>query len=151
MVKTYRRRSIQRGGWFWDSSGNTSSGNTLSWNPSSWSLSSLNPFSSSSTPTTTPTPTYSVEQTPMQSPYSGLPTYPVAQSTGGRRRRRVNKMSGGDFMANSPLSGFASDAMEVHDIKMAQPQTLVGGRRRRRKGSKRRGRTARKSKRSRRN
>ena len=142
MVKTYsRRRGIRGGGWFWDSSGNTSSENTSLWNPSSWNLpdiSSLNPFSSSST------------QTPqVQQPYSVAPTqpsYPVA-SSGGRRRRRVKKMRGGDFMPNSPLSGFASDAMEVHDIKMAQPQTLVGGRRRRRKSSKRRGRTARKSRR----
>ena len=77
---------------------------------------------------------YAVEQTQMQ-------------STGGRRRRHLKKMRGGDFMTNSPLSGFSSDAMEVHDIKMAQPQTLVGGRRRRRKSSKRRGRTARKSRR----
>ncbi len=63
---------------------------------------------------------------------------------GGRRRKRMN---GGDFMPNSPLSGFASDAMEVHDIKMVQPQTLVGGRRRRRKSSRRRGKSARKSQR----
>lgn len=145
MVKTYsRRRGIRGGGWWWDSSGNTSSENTSLWNPSSWNLpdiSSLNPFSSSSTQTSQVQQPYTVAQT--------QPSYPVAstqmQSTGGRRHRK--KMRGGDFMPNSPLSGFASDAMEVHDIKMAQPQTLVGGRRRRRKSSKRRGRTARKSRR----
>jgi len=82
--------------------------------------------------------------------YLGI-TSPDSQAVapaGGRRRHRGKKMRGGDFMPNSPLSGFASDAMEVHDIKMAQPQTLVGGRRRRRrKSSKKRGRTARKSQR----
>lgn len=139
MVKTYsRRRGIRGGGWFWDSSGNTSSENTSLWNPSSWNLpdiSSLNPFSSSSTQTSQ-----------VQQPYTVAPTQPqpyTVASSGGRRK----KMRGGDFMPNSPLSGFASDAMEVHNIKMAQPQTLVGGRRRRRKSSKRRGRTARKSRR----
>lgn len=146
MVKTYsRRRGIRGGGWFWDSSGNTSSENTSLWNPSSWNLpdiSSLNPFSGSSTQTPQVQQPYSVA--PTQPPtYPVAPTYPV----GGRRRHRRKKMRGGDFMPNSPLSGFSSDAMEVHDIKMAQPQTLVGGRRRRRKSSKRRGRTARKSRR----
>ena len=72
---------------------------------------------------------------------------PAAPAAGGRRRRRHKRMHGGDFMPNTPLTGFSSNATEVHDIKMAQPQTLVGGRRRRRKSSKRRGRTARKSQR----
>lgn len=60
---------------------------------------------------------------------------------GGRRRRRRTKMRGGDFIPNSAFT----NAMEVHDIQMASPQTLVGGRRRRRKSS----RKIRKSRRSR--
>ena len=62
-------------------------------------------------------------------------------SEGGRRRRRRTKMRGGDFIPNSAFT----NAMEVHDIQMASPQTLVGGRRRRRKSS----RKIRKSRRSR--
>jgi len=76
---------------------------------------------------------------------------PAAPAAGGRRRRRHKRMHGGDFMPNTPLTGFSSNATEVHDIKMAQPQTLVGGRRRkssRRKG-KSRGKSQRKSRRSR--
>ena len=46
-------------------------------------------------------------------------------SQGGRRRRK--KMRGGDPMPNTPFT----TAMELQDIKMASPQTLVGGRRRR--------------------
>ena len=60
---------------------------------------------------------------------------------GGRRRRRRTKMRGGDFIPNSAFT----NAMEVHDIQMASPQTLVGGRRRRCKSS----RKIRKSRRSR--
>ena len=103
--------------------------------PSTWSIdtSSWNPFSKK------PEEDAVASEAPAPQP----PAYAVA-STGGRRRRR-KRLHGGDVMPNSPVSGFASDAMEVHDIKMAQPQTLVGGRRRR-KSSKRRGRTARKSK-----
>ena len=62
-------------------------------------------------------------------------------SEGGRRRRRRTKMRGGDFIPNSAFT----NAMEVHDIQMASPQTLVGGRRRRCKSS----RKIRKSRRSR--
>lgn len=73
-------------------------------------------------------------------------------TAGGRRRRHRNRMHGGDFIPNSPLSGFSSNATEVHDIKMAQPQTLVGGRRRKssRRRGKSRGKSQRKSRRSRR-
>lgn len=80
-------------------------------------------------------------------------TSPDSQGTaGGRRRRHRNRMHGGDFIPNSPLSGFSSNATEVHDIKMAQPQTLVGGRRRKssRRRGKSRGKSQRKSRRSRR-
>ena len=65
-----------------------------------------------------------------------------APTEGGRRRRHRKRMRGGDFIPNSPLTGFSSNATEVHDIKMAHPQTLVGGRRR--KSSRRRGKSTRK-------
>ena len=111
--------------------------------PSTWDTSSLNPSSWSLFSSGTQADADAKAQAQAQA-QAQTPAYTVAPA-GGRRRRRRKRLHGGNVMPNSPLSGFASDAMEVHDIKMAQPQTLVGGRRRR-KSSKRRGRTARKSK-----
>ena len=60
-----------------------------------------------------------------------FPTW--SSTTGGRRRRhRRTKMRGGDFSPNSAFT----NAMEVQNIQMASPQTLVGGRRRRKSSRK---------------
>jgi hypothetical protein len=129
MGKTRNMRISMRGGdWL-----NPSTWDTSSLNPSSWSLFSSGTQADADAKAQADADAYAKAQAQSQ-----------AAPTGGRRRRRRKRMNGGDVMPNSPLSGFASDAMEVHDIKMAQPQTLVGGRRR--KSSKRRGRTARKGK-----
>jgi hypothetical protein len=84
----------------------------------------------------------SSEQQPATQQSTTQPTAEILSfGQGGRRRRRRTKMRGGDFIPNSAFT----NAMEVHDIQMASPQTLVGGRRRRRKSS----RKIRKSRRSR--
>ena len=79
-----------------------------------------------------------------QGEYDAFGNTGTSTPTGGRRRRRKRNMHGGDFSPNSAFT----NAMEVHDIKMASPQTLVGGRRRRRKSS-RRSRRSRRSRSSR--
>ena len=61
--------------------------------------------------------------------------------TGGRRRRKIR---GGNSVIPASYK-FGVDAMEVNNIRMAKPQTMVGGRRRRRKSSRRRSATRRRS------
>ena len=143
------KRSMRKGGGFWQVLGypdNTNSDTGTTGSDISGTLSNI----SNSTVGAADAVVSTVSTTGKKATdYLGI-TSPDSQAVapaGGRRRRRGKRMHGGEVMPNSPLSGFASDAMEVHDIKMAQPQTLVGGRRRRRKSSKRRGRTARKSQR----
>ena len=51
-------------------------------------------------------------------------------SVGGRKRSR--KMRGG-YADNMALTGLASSAAPISDIKSAQPQTTVGGRRTKRR------------------
>ena len=84
-----------------------------------------------------------------------LKTPPVL-GTGGRRRRRRRFYGGnGNAVDNGVGSGnitpsmykYGSDAAQVSDIQMAQPNTLVGGRRRRRRSSRSRGRSLRRSRR----
>jgi hypothetical protein len=61
---------------------------------------------------------------------------PMTTSTyGGKRHRRSRRMRGG-FKDNTPTSGIASTAAPISDVKTAQPQTIVGGRTRRRRGRK---------------
>ena len=152
MGKT-NRRSMRKGGGFWQVLGypdNTNSDTGTTGSDISGTLSNI----SNSTVGAADAVVSTVSTTGKKATdYLGI-TSPDSQAVapaGGRRRRRGKRMHGGEVMPNSPLSGFASDAMEVHDIKMAQPQTLVGGRRRkssRRKG-KSRGKSQRKSRRSR--
>jgi|LakMenEpi03Aug12_release.lakeMendotaPanAssembly.Ray.scaffolds.fasta_scaffold660580_2 hypothetical protein len=83
-----------------------------SWtDPSSWSLS--NPFASE-------------EEQPTN--YGmGMGT-----GTGGRRGKRRRSMRGGDYSANTPMTGLASTSASVSDVPTATAQ-LVGGRTRRRR------------------
>ena len=56
------------------------------------------------------------------------PTYGM----GGRRGKRRRTMRGGDYSANTPMTGLASTAASVSDVPTANAQ-LVGGRTRRRR------------------
>ena len=152
MGKT-NRRSMRKGGGFWQVLGypdNTNSDTGTTGTGISGTLSNISGATVGAADAVVSTVATTSKKT---TDYLGI-TSPDSQAVapaGGRRRRRGKRMHGGEVMPNSPLSGFASDAMEVHDIKMAQPQTLVGGRRRkssRRKG-KSRGKSQRKSRRSR--
>ena len=152
MGKT-NRRSMRKGGGFWQVLGypdNTNSDTGTTGSDISGTLSNISGATVGAADAVVSTVATTSKKT---TDYLGI-TSPDSQAVapaGGRRRRRGKRMHGGEVMPNSPLSGFASDAMEVHDIKMAQPQTLVGGRRRkssRRKG-KSRGKSQRKSRRSR--
>jgi hypothetical protein len=75
-----------------------------------------------------------------------------ATTSGGKRRKKRRRMRGGNgdqsnigsVSVTPSMYKYGSDAAEVHDIQMAQPDTLVGGRRRRR-GSRSRGRSRRRS------
>jgi len=80
-----------------------------------------------------------------------VPAAPLPSQGGKRRNKRSNRhrrrrMCGGNGLGSGSITPsmykYGSDAAEVHDIQMAQPNTLVGGRRRKR-GS--RGRSARRS------
>jgi hypothetical protein len=51
---------------------------------------------------------------------------------GGKRRKGTKKMRGG-YTNNIPLTGIASEAAPINDIRSAQPQQMVGGRTRRRR------------------
>jgi len=51
---------------------------------------------------------------------------------GGKRRKGTKKMRGG-YTNNIPLTGLASSAAPINDIRSAQPQQMVGGRTRRRR------------------
>ena len=73
-------------------------------------------------------------------------TTPSSQPTTAAGRRRYRMRAGNGVMPS--MSKFSSNAMEVNNIQMAQPNTLVGGRRRRR-SSQRRSRRRRTSRRSR--
>jgi hypothetical protein len=95
-------------------------------------LDKLNPFKSSPPATASEQPATASEQpataseqpaTASEQPASAFGT----NKEGGRRRHhRRTKMRGGDFSPNSAFT----NAMEVQNIQMASPQTLVGGRRR---------------------
>ena len=77
------------------------------------------------------------------SSYIPPPTPPATSTTGymgGRmsRRKRSRKMRGG-YSDNIALTGLAASAAPISDIKSAQPLTIVGGRRtKRRHGGKHR-------------
>ena len=81
----------------------------------------------------------------------------AAAAGGGKRRKKRRRMRGGNGNGDQSNIGsvsvtpsmykYGSDAAEVHDIQMAQPDTLVGGRRRRR-GSRSRGKSRRSSRRN---
>ena len=82
-----------------------------SWDdPSSWSMPTMsNPFASE-------------EEKPTN----------YGMGTGGRRGKRRRTMRGGDYSANTPMTGLASTAASVSDSPTATAQ-LVGGRTRRRR------------------
>jgi hypothetical protein len=149
MGKT-NRRSMRKGGGFWQTVGYPDNANSDTGTDTGTGISGTLANISGATVGAADAVVNTVATTSKKTTdYLGI-TSPdsqdVAPSGGRRRRRRRKSMSGGDFMPNSPLTGFSSNATEVHDIKMAQPQTLVGGRRRR-KSSRRRGKSSRKSQR----
>ena len=84
--------------------------------PSSWSMPTMsNPFASE-------------EEKPTN--YGmGMGT---GTGTGGRRGKRRRTMRGGNYSANTPMTGLASTAASVSDVPTATAQ-LVGGRTRRRR------------------
>ena len=104
--KSMRSRSrSRRGGFDWGS-------------PSTWEMPSMsNPFASSDEKD--------------QYGYS-TPTTSSGYGLGGRRGKRRRTMRGGDYSANTPMTGLASTAASVSDVPTANAQ-LVGGRTRRRR------------------
>jgi hypothetical protein len=59
---------------------------------------------------------------------------PMSSSTyGGKRSRRRRHMKGG-FKDNTTSSTLAMNSAQISDIKTAQPQKIVGGKTRRRRG-----------------
>lgn len=61
---------------------------------------------------------------------TNIPYTPSTSPTIGGKRRRTRRMRGG-FTDNTPLTGLASHAAPISDIKTAQPHNWVGGRTRR--------------------
>ncbi len=116
------RHRTMRGG-FLDGLSNTLSGwgSSLTQGASSMWEKTKNATSSltGSTPSTTYSST-SYQQAPM-----------TTSTYGGKRSRRRRNMRGG-FKDNTPTTGIAVHAASISDIKTAQPQTIVGGRTRRR-------------------
>lgn len=79
--------------------------------------------SSAPAPASAPAPTYS--STPTTMPYT---------NTGGRKRTRKHrrKRGGGTVTANTSRTSLAYNASPVSGINTVKPNTMVGGRRRRR-------------------
>jgi hypothetical protein len=126
MPRRHRHRHRTMKGGFWDSLSSTVSGwgSSLSegassiWGETKKSASSLSGSTDTSSSTTyTPTP-----QTT---------TTPMTTSTFGGKHRRSRRHMRGGFQDNTPTTGLAAHAASFSG-PTAQPQTIVGGRTRRR-------------------
>jgi len=117
-----RRHRTMKGG-FLDNLSNTLSGWGSSLSQGASSMWEKTKNTTSSLTGTTPS-TSSANAMSYQSPMT-TSTY------GGKRHKRSRRMRGG-FKDNTPMSGIASNAAPVSDVKSAQPQTIVGGKTRRR-------------------
>ena len=85
--------------------------------------------SSVSPSTYVPPPPSTVPPTPSTGSYTGGKKRSRGRGRSRSRSRRRSRRMRGGYSDNVALSGLAATAAPISDIKSAQPQTIVGGRR----------------------